>query len=143
MASITVLVVGLLAFVATVTNTYVLARSSRQVQTANMAIVNVFEDFRAACSVDFTAALTTYSSGVALTAPASLGNAATLTATLILDESSVTPNIDLNDDGDVVDIGVTPADAKAGVLQVKIAWKGALGPMSLEYTSVVARGNFQ
>jgi Tfp pilus assembly protein PilV len=143
MACISVMVVGLLGFVTTVTNTYVLSRSSREVDAANTLIVNVVENFRAACAQDFTAALTLYSGGVTLPVPTDVGSAPAISATLILDEPSISPPIDLNGDGDTVDMAVAPADARAGFLRVDIAWNGVLGPMSLEYTSVVARGHVQ
>ena len=142
-AAALVLAVGLLGFMTMVTNSHVLSRSSREVDSAQVAIMSVGEEFRVACATDFEAALTTYGGGVVPVAPTELGTGAVITVLLLNDETKITPPIDLNGDNDNDDTSVSAAQARAGVLRVHIAWTGALGEMHLEYTTVVARGQLE
>jgi Tfp pilus assembly protein PilV len=143
MAAITVLVIGVMGFAGMVTNSLLLSRSSLEVDRANNALMNIAEDFRAACAEDFDSALANHGDNPALTAPAFVGKDTIITSTLVLDESSVTPNIDLNGDGDTSDSNVSIANTRAGVLRISINWQGVISPMSLEYTTIVARSQIQ
>jgi Tfp pilus assembly protein PilV len=140
MCGVTILVIGLLGFSAMVTSTLTLSRSNREVEAANATIMNAAETFRAACAEDFVTTFDTYQAGVTVPAPALLGTSAAVTATLIRTESAISPAMDLNADGDTADANVTSSSARAGVLRLRITWQGVLGPMRLETTTVVARG---
>ena len=144
MIAIAVLVVGLLGFISALGSAQVLVRGTKEVNLAHVEILNAVEEFRDACTTDYTAALTLYNAGVVTNIPDSaMGRNAQMTATLVLNETLLTPQMDLNGDKDFLDVAVDPALALLAVLQVKITWDGALGSQEIRYVSMIAKGEVE
>ncbi len=71
-----------------------------------------------------------------------------MTSVIVLDENQLTPAFDLDGDG-VIGVGVggssiVPAGAaNAAVLRIRVSWTGVRGPMEVEYTTIVAKGEIE
>ncbi|MFQ5504902.1 MAG: prepilin-type N-terminal cleavage/methylation domain-containing protein [Planctomycetota bacterium] len=140
--TLSLLVIGLLGFVGAILSAQLLSRTTRERALASSAAIDIVEDFRVSCMTNFTAAMTAYSAGVTPTLPPGLGADATATSTLILDETKIVPPLDLDGNGLFVDV-LTPDVVNAGVLRVVVRWRGARGLQSIEYTTIIARGEMK
>lgn len=140
--AMTFLVTGLLGFVGAIVSSQVLARANREVNIANTAVVNVIEEFRDKCTLDFDGTLNAIQLGnePLPVVPEGLGAAAVFERELILDETQISPPIDLDGIPDNDNENVTPFEATAAVLRIRLSWNGALGQQDIEYTVVLARG---
>lgn len=49
----------------------------------------------------------------------------------------------INGDGDYLDTNLSAADIDAAVLRIVVTWQGALGPRTLEYSTIIAKGEVQ
>ncbi len=139
-----ILAVGLLGFVGAIASTQILVRVTKEKNIANGAIISTIEEFREACSTDFVAAITAYESGTNLNPGllTGIGDGAVMTSTIVMDENLLNPPLDLNDNAvfvDVIPMGAV-ATLNAAVLRIQVSWIGARGPMDLEYTTIVAKG---
>ena len=142
---LTVLVIGLLGFIGAIVSTQMMVRMTKEKNIANTAIISMIEEFREACATDFVAAVTTFESGTNLNADrlTGIGEGATMTSTIVMDESTLNPPLDLNDnlvyidDIQMADVGTL----NAAVLRIHVTWTGVRGPMEMEYTTIVAKGD--
>ena len=66
-----------------------------------------------------------------------LGSLATFTADVVLDETRLSPPVDLNGDGDTLDDAVSPSQARAVGLHLRLVWGAE--QRSLEHTVLVRR----
>jgi type II secretory pathway pseudopilin PulG len=143
---LTLLTIGLLGFVGAIVSTQVLVRVTKEKNIANAAIISTMEEFREACATDFVAAVTTYQNGANLSPDRlmGMGEGANMVSVVVLDENTLNPPIDLNGNGVFVD-NIPLADVatlNAAVLRVRVAWTGVRGPMEIEYTTILAKGEF-
>ncbi|MEE9125557.1 MAG: prepilin-type N-terminal cleavage/methylation domain-containing protein [Planctomycetota bacterium] len=142
--AVAVLVVGLLGFISALSSAQVLVRGTKEVNLAHIEILNAVEDFRDTCATDYIAALTVYKPGVvANIASSAMGKNVQVTSTLVLNETLLTPPMDINGDLDFLDVAVDPAAALLAVLHVKITWSGVLGAQEIHYVSLIAKGEVQ
>ncbi len=143
--AIAVLVVGLLGFISALSSAQVLVRGTKEVNLAHIEILNAVEDFRDACATDYIAALTVYKAGVVadIDGSSAMGKKVKVTSTLVLNETLLTPPMDINGDLDFLDVAVDPAAALLAVLHVKITWSGVLGAQEIHYVSLIAKGEVQ
>ncbi|MEM7201907.1 MAG: hypothetical protein AAF628_16695 [Planctomycetota bacterium] len=135
---ISVMVIGVLGLLSAMVSAQMLSRTTREMDEASMALVEAVEVFRSDCSDDFDGAVDAVISGGALFPPGP-GRNTRLWRTVVSDETAISPPIDLNGDGDLLDTAVAVADADAAVVVFKITWRGARGAREVEYTVVVSR----
>jgi hypothetical protein len=143
MGGIAVLVLGALGMLGAVISGFALGRSAREVDVATIALSGALEDVRSACAADFDAALAALIATPQVppaSLPEGLGSSVVLTRLAVLDETQISPPLDLNGDGDVLDGGLAPADVAAFVLSAEIVWQGGAGRRRLELTTLVSRG---
>ncbi len=143
---LTLLTIGLLGFVGAIVSTQVLVRVTKEKNIASAAIISTMEEFREACAADFVAAVTTYQNGVNLSPDrlTGIGEAANMDSVVVFDENILNPPFDLNGNGVFVD-NIPVADVatlNAAVLRVRVSWTGVRGPMEIEYTTILAKGEF-
>jgi len=110
---------GLLGLVGSIVSSQLLARSAKEVNLANIAMVSAIEEFRFACATDFSGTCHDYIAGKALAAPSGLMAGVEMNARLINDEGEVTPPIDLDGNGVIGEIVNTISDLKVAVLEVE------------------------
>ncbi len=139
-AVMTVLVIGVMGFVSALISGQVLAVKTREVDRANAAAIRALESFRAACSTDFTAAVTAVATVPQQSVPG-LGSQAIMTRTLIQNETLVAPPIDLNGDGDKLDTAVALGDLVVAVVVFELEWRSAAGATRIDYTTIRPRGS--
>ena len=158
---LTLLMIGLLGFVGAIVSTQIMVRVTKETNIANAAIISTIEEFRDACATDFVGAINSYLDedtedvGGVLTPDrlAGLGEGPIMSSVIVLDENQLTPAFDLDGDGVIgavlIEDGtassgiVTPANANAAVLRIRVSWTGVRGPMEVEYTTIVAKGDIQ
>ena len=155
---LTLLMIGLLGFVGAIVSTQIMVRVTKETNIANAAIISTIEEFRDACATDFVGAINsylaedTYNVGGVLTPDrlAGLGENPMMSSVVVLDENQLTPAFDLDGNGTIGavplqgDTGiVAPANANAAVLRIRVSWTGVRGPMEVEYTTIVAKGDIQ
>ena len=162
---LTLLMIGLLGFVGAIVSTQIMVRVTKETNIANAAIISTIEEFRDACATDFVGAINSYvevdtgdGNGVlSLDRLAGIGEEAMMTSVIVLDESELTPGFDLDgdgvvgsylveDEGEVVQSGsgiATAETANAAVLRIRVSWTGVRGPMEVEYTTIVAKGEIE
>ena len=144
MIALAILVVGILGFISALGSAQVLVRGTKEVNLAHIEILNAVEDFRDACATDYVAALNAFKAGAVTDIPSSaMGQNVQMTATLVLDETLLTPPMDINGDLDFLDVAVDPAAVLLAVLHVKITWDGALGSQEIHYVSLIAKGEVE
>ncbi len=141
---LTILVIGLLGFVGAIVSTQIMVRMTKEKNIANAAIISTIEEFREACATDFVAAVTAYESGTNMNAGrlTGIGEGATMTSIIVMDENTLNPPLDLNDNDVFVD-NIPMADVgtlNAAVLRIHVSWTGVRGPMEVEYTTILAKG---
>lgn len=72
-----------------------------------------------------------------------VGRDAKLDVSVLVDETTIEPPVDLNGDGDFLDTNVAAADLQAAVLRIVVTWDGVLGLRRVEYSTIIAKGEVQ
>lgn len=135
---------GLLGLVGSIVSSQLLARSAKEVNLANIAMVSAIEEFRFACATDFSGTCHDYIAGKALAAPSGLMAGVEMNARLINDEGEVTPPIDLDGNGVIGEIVNTISDLKVAVLEVEIQWPSESGQRQrLTYVTMIPRSEYE
>lgn len=119
---------SMIAFISSMFSAQTLSQQSRTMHRANAAIIRQNETFQEQCELSFEDVVDTYQKGnVQITPPKKLGDNTWMKVEIILDETALTPAIDLNDDGDTTDRVVLPKDARAVVLKTTLGWTNSKG----------------
>ena len=140
MAFVTVvLIVGAMSFAVTVIATTTLSQQAQSRSTANTEMVSAIENFRQSATKDFEDIVKEMSRGV-VTSKLGEKNGITIERHVVLDETKLTPRMDLNGDGDALDTDLAPEELLTAYLVMVVKWSDATGEHKKVWPTMLARG---
>ncbi|MFQ5505582.1 MAG: hypothetical protein ACE5F1_12400 [Planctomycetota bacterium] len=141
--ALSIFIMGAVGFASSIVSSQAMRRTTSESGTASHDLREILAQFRSACSQDFNGAVNTYLNGSfpSSSLPGSQGSpTALITTRIILDETKLSPSLDLNGNLSVVDTMLNPATLNLAVLVATLSWKGPGGTMQRQATAYVARG---
>jgi Tfp pilus assembly protein PilV len=136
----TVLVVGSLALLTSLFTSARIGRDARFRTLARNESMTVMEEFRNRCSSGFAATVTEYSGREIPCQSIARGKVSSILRTEIaMDETALSPPMDLNGDGDVLDASLTANELAVACVTTKVSWQN--GRHSDTFATVFARAD--
>ncbi|HEX6811395.1 MAG TPA: hypothetical protein VF384_07220 [Planctomycetota bacterium] len=136
----TVLIVGSLALMTLLLTSARVSEDARVRTLARDEAVTVIEDFRNICRNGFAAAVTEYAGREVACQRIAVGkDSAKVQTEIVLDESAVSPPMDLNGDGDTIDNSLTANELAVVCMTARITWQS--GKQVERFATIIARAD--